>query len=99
LLRQDVLWEMPPLPHWYAGREAVGGFLAAAGVLGTPGSWRIDRIAANGQPALAMYSHRPDGRHHAHGVQVLDVTEHGIARVVTFLDPGLFPRCGLPVVR
>jgi RNA polymerase sigma-70 factor (ECF subfamily) len=99
LLRHDVVWEMPPLPQWYAGRDAVGGFLAAAAVLGGPGSWRTDRTAANGGPALAMYARRPDRRHHAHGIQLLDVTAHGIARVVTFLDPGLFPRFGLPSVR
>ena len=29
LLRDDAVFEMPPLPTWYTGREPVGRFLAA----------------------------------------------------------------------
>ena len=40
----------------------------------------------------------PDGRHHAHAVQVLTVGEAGIAHVVSFNQPELFGVFGLPQV-
>lgn len=40
LLRDDAVFEMPPLPTWYAGREPVGRFLAAR-VLRQPGDLRM----------------------------------------------------------
>ncbi len=98
LMRQDVVWEMPPVREWYAGREAVAAFLRTT-VLGAPGSWRLVRTAANGRPALAAYLGAPGEAHHAHGIQVLEPTPTGIAGVVTFLDPALFSRFGLPAVR
>ena len=98
LMRQDVVWEMPPMRQWYSGREAVAGFLRTT-VLGGPDSWRLVRTAANGRPALAAYLGVPGEVHHAHGIQVLELTPTGIAAVVTFLDPVLFTRFGLPAVR
>lgn len=97
LMRQDVVWEMPPMRQWYAGREAVAGFLGTT-VLGGPDSWRFVRTAANGRPALAAYLGVPGEVRHAHGIQVLELTRTGIAGVVTFLDPALFTRFGLPAV-
>jgi RNA polymerase sigma-70 factor (ECF subfamily) len=97
LLREDVVWEMPPFMAWFAGREAVGRFISAQ-VFGSPGTWKLVRADANGHPALAAYLRGPDGIHHAHAIQVLTVTAAGIARVVTFLDPGLFTAFDLPRV-
>jgi RNA polymerase sigma-70 factor (ECF subfamily) len=51
---------------------------------------------ANGQPAFAVYQREPGGTYHAHAVQVLTVTTRGIARIVSFVDPGLFASFGLP---
>jgi RNA polymerase sigma-70 factor (ECF subfamily) len=37
LMRQDVVWEMPPLPEWYAGRTAANGQPALAMYRRAPG--------------------------------------------------------------
>jgi RNA polymerase sigma-70 factor (ECF subfamily) len=95
LLREDAQWEMPPLPAWFAGRQAIGRFLASQ-VFVAPRAWRLVATSANGQPAVATYLRGPDGGYHAHAIQVLTVTAAGIARVVAFLDPSLFVTFGLP---
>ena len=95
LLHEDAVFEMPPLPGWYAGREQVRLFLAAH-ILDQPGEFTMIPTAANGQPALAAYRRGPDGVYHANGIEVLTLAGSRIARVVVFLDPGLFPAFGLP---
>jgi RNA polymerase sigma-70 factor (ECF subfamily) len=97
MLREDVTLEMPPMLTWFRGREVVTSFLGSR-VFGVAGPFRMVPTTANGQPALAVYERGRDGRYHAHGVQVLTVTESGIARIVVFLDPGLIPKFGLPTV-
>ena len=53
-------------------------------------------VMANGQPAFAAYRRDADGTYHAYAVTVPTVTATGIARIVTFFDPGLFRPFGLP---
>jgi RNA polymerase sigma-70 factor (ECF subfamily) len=98
LLREDAQWEMPPLPAWFAGREAIGRFLESQ-VFGAPRTWRMVATSANGQPAFAAYLRGPDGAYHAHAIQVLTVTAAGIAKVIAFLDPSLFVTFGLPATQ
>jgi RNA polymerase sigma-70 factor (ECF subfamily) len=95
LLREDVALEMPPMPAWFAGREAVTRFFEST-VLTAPGLFRMVPTMANGQPAFAAYRRGNDGAYEAHAVQVLTVTATGIARLVVFLDPALFAAFGLP---
>jgi len=95
LLRDDAVFEMPPLPTWFTGRRQIGLFLQSH-VLRRPGAFTMIPTAANGQPALAAYWRGPDGVRHAHAVQVLTVTAAQVARVVVFQDPGLFASFGLP---
>jgi RNA polymerase sigma-70 factor (ECF subfamily) len=95
LLRDDVIWEMPPFTAWFAGREPVRRFITAQ-LFDRAGAWRMVVTNANGQPAIAAYLRGPDGVHHAHAVQVLTMSAAGIARIVTFLDPSLFVTFGLP---
>jgi RNA polymerase sigma-70 factor (ECF subfamily) len=52
-------------------------------------------VASNGQPAFAVYQRGEDGGYHADAVTVPTVTASGIARIVTFRDPGLFALFGL----
>ena len=94
LLRADAVAEMPPQPGWFRGREAVARFFGAY-VLGQPGDLRMVPTAANGQPAFAAYLSGPDGVHRAHAIQVLTPTRSGLARIVSFNDPGLFAMFGL----
>jgi RNA polymerase sigma-70 factor (ECF subfamily) len=95
LLARDVTLEMPPALTWFTGRQSVVRFVASNFLTG-PGRERLVPVAANGQPAFAVYQREPDGTYHAHAVQVLTVTTRGIARIVSFVDPGLFASFGLP---
>jgi RNA polymerase sigma-70 factor (ECF subfamily) len=95
LLREDAVLEMPPWPAWFAGRDLIGRFLSSQ-VFGQPGDFRMTRTAANGQPALAAYLRDTDGVHRAHAIQVLTITTAGVARIVSFNDPGLLATFGLP---
>jgi len=100
LLLEDAELEMPPYLTWFAGRQAVARFLADRARGSGGAAWRMVLTGANGQPAVATYHPGDDGAYHAHGVQVLTVASAGkgarIARVVSFLDPGLFATFGLP---
>jgi RNA polymerase sigma-70 factor (ECF subfamily) len=96
LLRQDAVLEMPPMKGWFAGRDAVTRFFGAISQFAAPGGFRMTPTAANGQPAFAVYGRAADGSLHLHGLTVLSVTKTGIARIVSFLDPGLASSFGLP---
>jgi RNA polymerase sigma-70 factor (ECF subfamily) len=95
LLAEDVALEMPPLLSWFAGRQAVARG-AELHLLTEPGRLRLVPVMANGQPAFAVYQREPGGAYHAHAVLVPTVTATGIARIVSFLSPGLFGSFGLP---
>ena len=86
---------MPPVLTWFTGRQAVVRFVAS-NLLTAPGRLRLVPVVANGQPAFAVYQREPGGTYHAHAVLVLTVTTPGIARIVSFVDPGLFASFGLP---
>jgi RNA polymerase sigma-70 factor, ECF subfamily len=95
LLRGDATLEMPPQPYWFSGRDQVLRFLQAR-VLTTPGRFRLEVTAANGQPAFAAYIRGDDGQFLAHAIQVLTVRAGRIARIVSFNDGRLLATFGLP---
>lgn len=95
LLRADAVLEMPPFLTWFAGRDAVAQFVGSH-LLTAPGDLRLVPVAANGQPAFAVYGRDQHGAYQAHAVQVLTVTAAGIARITAFTSPELFPSFGLP---
>ncbi len=97
LLRTDVELEMPPIPTWFVGRDAVCEFLGRV-VLHTPDQWRLAYVRANGAPAFAMYKRAPDGSFRASGLDVLSLIGGRIARIVAFNDPTLVAKFGLPEV-
>lgn len=95
-LREDALLQMPPFPQWFLGREPIGAFLATIFARGA--SYRFTRTRANGQPALGLYRRRDtDGYQFLH-LQVLTVTETGIAQIDGFHLTGLYAQFGLPAV-
>ena len=94
LLRADAVFEMPPQPTWFTGRDLIGRFLASRVLSGN--AFRMVPVAANGQPAFAAYLRDSDGVFRAHAIQVLTVSAGQIARLVSFNDSGLFPAFGLP---
>jgi RNA polymerase sigma-70 factor, ECF subfamily len=95
LLREDVALEMPPVLTWFAGRRTVLHFIGST-LFTTPRRFRMVAVMANGQPAFAVYERGGDGTYRAHAVMLPTVTVAGIARIVTFLDPGLPAMFGLP---
>ena len=97
LLREDATFEMPPILTWFAGGGQIGRFLGTR-VLGQPGDFKLVPVAANTQPGFACYLLGRDGHHHAHAVQVLTIADSGIAHIVSFNQPELFPVFGLPPV-
>jgi RNA polymerase sigma-70 factor (ECF subfamily) len=106
LLRADAVLEMPPLPGWFRGRDAVARFLGTrvmrlpcvgpGGPPRPPGEFLMVPAAANAQPAFAAYQRDQAGVYHAHAIQVLTASGSGLSRIVSFNDPGLFAMFGLP---
>jgi RNA polymerase sigma-70 factor, ECF subfamily len=45
---------------------------------------------------FAAYMRERDGTYHAHEILVPALTKTGIARIIVFLNPGLFAMFGLP---
>jgi RNA polymerase sigma-70 factor (ECF subfamily) len=97
LLRADAVFEMPPQPMWFAGRDPIISFLGSV-VLRERGMFRLLPTVANGQPAFAAFMRGSDGRFHAHAVQVLTCTGSSITHLVSFNDAGLLPAFGFPPV-
>ncbi len=95
LLRADVEMEMPPTPTWFAGRDAVVGFLA--GRVLRRDHWRLTPTRANGQPAFVVHQRTDGGRYEAYGIQVLTLAGSGIGRITAFNDPSLVPVFGASV--
>jgi RNA polymerase sigma-70 factor (ECF subfamily) len=98
LLTADAVWEMPPFTGWYLGAEAIGELIRTHCPASGPGDQVMVPVAANGQPALALYMRAADGRHHAFQIQLPTVSADGISAVTAFFDLTLFPRFGLPDV-
>jgi RNA polymerase sigma-70 factor (ECF subfamily) len=98
LLQTDVKLEMPPVPMWFSGRDAVLRFLVAR-ALTQPGDMAMVPTAANGQPAVAEYRRSEDRVMRAHSIHVLTPGADGIAGITVFLDPELFAAFGLPSTR
>jgi RNA polymerase sigma-70 factor, ECF subfamily len=98
LLKEDATITMPPSPSWYAGRAAIGAFLAAAILVGGDSSvWRLKRAAANAQPAFGIYRHDPAGHcYQAFAIQVLTLDRGQVSEITNFLQPDLFDRFALP---
>ncbi|WIM86852.1 sigma-70 family RNA polymerase sigma factor [Candidatus Mycobacterium wuenschmannii] len=95
LLQTDVRLEMPPLPVWFTGRDAVTTFLSRR-AFAEPGDIAFVDTSANGRPALAEYRRADDDIFRAHSIHVITPGDRGIARMLVFLDPDLFPVFGLP---
>jgi len=101
LVSEDVRFVMPPLTAWFDGREAVAAFIEnAIFAPARPHGVHLRAGSCNGQPAFATY--QPDGEGHlvVSGLQVLQLGEVDgqplITTLVSYRDPALAIRCGLP---
>ncbi|GLW66824.1 RNA polymerase sigma factor [Actinomadura rubrobrunea] len=95
LFKEDAVWEMPPFPQWFVGRDHIVRLITAQ-CAPEPGELRMVPTSANGQPAFAMYRRGEDGVHRPFQIQVLTLGARGVARASVFFDTTLFPRFGLP---
>ncbi|GAA4209383.1 sigma-70 family RNA polymerase sigma factor [Actinocatenispora rupis] len=96
---KDTVWEMPPFPQWYQGAADVGALIARQCPAQGPGDMRLVPVRANAAPGFAMYMRDPvDGTHKRFAVQVLTLTDAGVAHTAMFFDDELFAAFGLPPV-
>ena len=99
LFTDDAWLTMPPLPHAYQGRDAIGAFLRGAEERrGAPMSLVPTR--ANTHPAFGCYLPVPDtGVARAFSLLVLTLEGSRISAITWFADSSMFPRFGLPRTR
>lgn len=102
LVAEDVRFSMPPLSAWFDGRAAVTAFTEAAIFSAVrPHGVTMRAGRCNGQPAFATYGPDADGQLVANGLQVLEIADRSgrlaITAIVSFRDPRLVDRCGLPL--
>jgi RNA polymerase sigma-70 factor (ECF subfamily) len=103
LLKRDAILAMPPSPSWYKGREAVRIFVATTifadgGMFGGKAShrWRLIPTRANASPAFVIYQRVNETEYQAFGMHVLDLDLDGVTQIISFIDPSLPSRFGLP---
>jgi RNA polymerase sigma-70 factor (ECF subfamily) len=93
LLTEDVLMEMPPMVNWFVGPGNYGLFMdwvfEHAGA-----DWRLQPVAANGQPGFAAYR-RVGAGYELHTLQIFTVTAEGISRNSVFQESDVFASFGL----
>jgi RNA polymerase sigma-70 factor (ECF subfamily) len=99
LLKEDAIYTMPPVPQWYAGRQAIRAFFEWAWK--DYDGFRLVPTAANRQPAFAAYSRTsPEAPWGAHSIHVLSL-EHDLISTLTLFakpdGPRLFDAFGLPL--
>jgi RNA polymerase sigma-70 factor (ECF subfamily) len=96
LLTRDAWLTMPPLPHAYQGRDAIGAFLRGAEQRrGAP--LRTLPTRANGQPAFACYLPVPESDvARAFSLFVLTLEGDQISAITWFADSSLFRQFDLP---
>jgi RNA polymerase sigma-70 factor, ECF subfamily len=99
LLKEDATYTMPPLPQWYAGRQAIRTFFERAWK--GYGGFRLVPTAANRQSAFAAYSRTgADAPWAAHSIHVLSFEHDMISALTLFVKPTgphLFQAFGLPL--
>ena len=96
LIREDATQSMPPFDLWLRGRDDIFTWWWGPGI-GCRGSRVIPAPPANGSPAFGQYKPSADGGYEPWALQVLEVSDAGIAELTFFLETEtLFPLFGLP---
>ena len=101
LIKEDATFEMPPLSVWYQSRDAILQFMEI-NIFShiVSGDIQFRSLRANGNPAFAVYERNQKGEFVASGIQVIHVDSDTarIRNIVSFRNPELVPRFGLPKV-
>ncbi|MFI7609707.1 sigma-70 family RNA polymerase sigma factor [Nonomuraea terrae] len=95
LFTKDAVWEMPPYVGWYQGPDAIADLVRTQCPAERPGDLRFVPVAANGQPAFAVYFREGDV-HRRFAIMVLTFSGALIGHVAMFFDTHLFETFGLP---
>jgi RNA polymerase sigma-70 factor (ECF subfamily) len=96
LIQEDATQSMPPFDLWLRGRDDIFGWWFGPGI-GCRGSRLVPTVSANGSPAYGQYKPAPGGGYEPWALQVLELSDDGIAEFTFFLDTEtLFPLFGLP---
>ncbi|TYB63353.1 sigma-70 family RNA polymerase sigma factor [Nonomuraea sp. PA05] len=95
LFTEDAVWEMPPFVGWYQGPETIAELTRTQCPAEKPGDLKLVPIAANGQPAFALYFRRGDV-YEQFAIAVLTFSGERIGHVGMFFEEGLFETFGLP---
>ena len=105
LLKQDAIFAMPPSPSWYQGRTAIQNFstltiFADNGMFPGPAKnrWQLLPTRANGTSAFALYQRDETNQYQAFGLHVLIWEGNKLAQLISFIDPSLPTRFGLPAI-
>lgn len=105
LLKADATLAMPPSPSWYQGIEAIRRFIATTvfaddGMFSgkARGRWRFLPTRANASPAFAIYQRDEKNEYQAFGIHVLNFDVDELGQLISFIDPSLPTRFGLPSV-
>jgi RNA polymerase sigma-70 factor (ECF subfamily) len=96
VIREDAIQSMPPYDLWLSGREDIFAWWYGPGI-GCQGSKLLATSGANGAPAFGQYKPDPAGGYAPWALQVVELSEGGVAEMTFFLDTEtLFPLFGLP---
>ena len=97
VIREDATQSMPPFDLWLSGRDDMFTWWFGPGI-GCKGSRVIPAATeANGSPAYGQYKPDPAGGYEPWALQVVELSEGGVAELTFFLDTErLFPLFGLP---
>jgi RNA polymerase sigma-70 factor (ECF subfamily) len=96
LIKEDATQSMPPFDLWLAGRDDMLTWWFGPGI-GCRGSRVVPVGLANGSPAFGQYKPAEGGGYEPWALQVLELSDGGIAEITFFLDTDvLFPLFGLP---
>jgi RNA polymerase sigma-70 factor (TIGR02960 family) len=93
LLTDDVFMSMPPMPLEYEGRDVVAQFCAL--LFGAGREYDVAVTRANGQPAVGIYLHAPEGVSHGTGLITLALAGDRICAMTRF-ENSVLPSFGLP---
>ena len=101
MLAEDATLAMPPMPTWYAGRDAVAGFLERMPLAGEHALARYSPHRASGQLGLGHYLYSEDERQlpPARRQRARAARRTRSPRSIAFLTPETFGRFGLPRLR
>jgi RNA polymerase sigma-70 factor (ECF subfamily) len=94
LLKDDVVFNMPPFQLWLQGSRDVHDWMLGPGIECKDAQVLVTR--ANGCPAVAVYKPSAPDVWSPFNLAVLEVEDGAITGITNFLYPELFPAFGLP---